>query len=75
MNINYSKLYSSWLENMKDINIRSSWGLENDECMEKNWRFNNAKRKKIRRIRKISFWSWKDTFDQEGSSTRQNRDM
>ena len=28
MNFNYPKLYSSWLENMKDINIRSSWDLE-----------------------------------------------
>ena len=27
MNINYSKLYSIQLDYMKDINIRSSWGL------------------------------------------------
>ena len=41
----YSKLYSSQLNNIKDINIRSSWRLEVCECMEDNWRFDDAKRK------------------------------
>lgn len=68
MNINYSKLYSSWLDNVKDIYTRSSWGLEIRKCMEDNWRFNDAKRKWIGRIRRISLWSLKDTFDQERSS-------
>ena len=30
MNIDYSKLYSSRLDNIKDINVRSSWELENE---------------------------------------------
>jgi hypothetical protein len=35
MNINYSKLYSSHLNNMKDINIRSSWKLESANAWKK----------------------------------------
>ena len=74
MNINYSNLNSILLDNVKDINIRSSWGLENvnawkiiedlmmlrgSECeyIEDNWRLNDAKRKRIKRISIISLWS------------------
>ena len=33
ININYSKLYSRWLDNVNDISIRSSWGLNVGECV------------------------------------------
>ena len=64
MNINYSKMYSTQLDIVYNISISSSWGLNEIKWME----IEDSKRKWIRRISEISLWSWKDIFDQEGSS-------
>ena len=47
MNINYSKLYSSQLDNEYGISIKSTWGLKVWECVED---------KKILRERKFEGW-------------------
>ena len=68
MNINYSKLYSSQLDNMKDINIRSSWELEEENAWVIIEDLIMIRGCKSTRIRKVSLTSWKYIFDQEGSS-------